>query len=170
MKEIIIKILNPVVSQFSGDPEILKPILTYNEEVFIPRFMKGHTVKIRKVNKKYLISKTGMFLTGLIPRVKEYLDYKKIKYKVTGVHEDKIKIIEPKLKGIVLRDNQKEYIKKLLENKRGIHVEPTGGGKTVLGSGLMGSVQCDSLFIVHTTALFESNNIRSFCIFLERKK
>ncbi|MCK9273269.1 DEAD/DEAH box helicase family protein [Candidatus Gracilibacteria bacterium] len=169
MKEIIIKILNPVVSQFSGDPEILKPILSYNEEIFIPKFMKGHTVKIRKVNKKYLISKTGMFLTGLIPRVKEYLDYKKIKYKTTGIHEDKIKIIEPKLKGIILRDNQKENIKKLLENKRGLHVEPTGGGKTVLGGGLISSIKEPSLFIVHTTALFDQT-YKEFCNFFGKNK
>lgn len=153
----ILKEINPIVSNFSGDPEILKPILFYNEDVYYSQVVKGYERKIRHVKTIHLINKKGDFLSGFLPRVKEHLKYEKVSFKfISNKMKDKIKIQEPKLKNIIFRDYQLEYVKRLINNQRGVYVEPTGGGKTIIIAGLMSCiVNTPTMVVVQTTSLFK---------------
>lgn len=166
----ILKEINPNVSNFNGDPEILKPILFYNEDIYITRIVKGYPKKIRQIKKHYLISKNGTFLSGFLPKIIEYLNYKKIKFKfIPYKTKTKIKIQEPKLKGIKFRNYQKENIEILLKTKRGVYVEPTGGGKTIIMAGLMSCFNDPSVVLVQTTALF-NQTYKELCSFFGKNK
>jgi len=152
-KRIFLNENNPVVCRYTGDPNNLFPVLSYQDEIWIP----GKYAKERRVVTRSLIGKTGLFLTGFLPRVREYLDYKKIPY---TFHPEKkriqipIKIKNPELKGITFLDFQKKAITTMIEAKRGVWEAPTGSGKTIMFFGLMSAIDTVSVVVVHTLALF----------------
>jgi superfamily II DNA or RNA helicase len=106
---------------------------------------------------KNMIDVKGNFLTGLIPRLKWYMDRKGIKYEIINkIKYDDSPVATPFIKGIKFRPDQKRAINAALENRRGIIVAPTGSGKTVVLGGL---VSCypkgRTLFLCHGKDLLQ---------------
>jgi len=97
----------------------------------------------------------GKFPTGLIGKVLQLLDSKKLTYKLFPVRKkpnDTMKFIK-KIKDIDLREYQVTTVDKAIEATRGIIKMPTGSGKTRTAASLIDRLQCSTLYIVHTKDL-----------------
>lgn len=85
----------------------------------------------------YLFDKKGMFYAGLLPKVRKFLDDRKIEFeelnKTKSIQYFKPLDISKKLKsmGMVPRDHQNKILKAAIENNRGIIRSATGSGKTL---------------------------------------
>lgn len=102
---------------------------------------------------------THTFPTGLLPTVTDYLDLELYTYTLKYCYEP------PRLhqfrwelaKYIEFRDFQTEAIQVALNSKRGILQIATGGGKTILASGLIQEFGVKTLFLCHTKDLLYQN-------------
>lgn len=134
--------------------DLIKRALKY--EVIKPkRSQFGHK---KKRVKQYLITgregSSGMFLTGLLPRVKKYCRKKGIDIKIRGNLEKLESNWPPELKGITFRDDQLRMFKKARRRQRGNFIAPTGSGKTIIQMGLMNMFIGENiLWLCHTQDL-----------------
>jgi len=69
--------------------------------------------------------------------------------------EQSVKLSTPNLRGIKLRDYQKEAIDAFLKNERGIIRLATRSGKTVIAIGICKALKKKSLFVTHTKDLLK---------------
>jgi len=137
----MIKIIihSPIHSQILEGKEVLKDFLSY-KTVF---FTQGKYGKKRREGRKLLFNRQGVFYTGLLNRIIEYCNAKKIKLEITESKEHKeieksVKVnMNAKLSGVTLRPDQKRLVKSALEKKRGVIVSPTGAGKTLIALAIM---------------------------------
>ena len=151
----IIEELNPVISHYSGDIQTLKPILSYREEVWSTDLNYSYPRKKNSVVTRYLIGNKGIFLTGFIPKVTDYLKYEKIPFTYKKYISDmKISITEPILNGITFYKWQQRALSIMIPAKRGVWIAPTAAGKTILFIALMKAIDTNSLVLVHTKSLF----------------
>lgn len=97
----------------------------------------------------------NFFWSGLQNRVMKYLDQQGIKYKFTPGDDYDIEEMEPKLKGIKFREDQKYALESIKKNKRGVWQAPTGSGKTILMAGVASQFNTTIMIIVHTKAVFD---------------
>ena len=115
----------------------------------------------QEINKQHLITgrdgTSGLFLTGLLPKVKEYCDKKHFDISFqneSGDEYEKIKM--PKLPGITFRSDQRKALRAAKSNKRGKIIFPTGSGKTIIALGIMSMFpNYRILFLCHTKDLIE---------------
>lgn len=103
--------------------------------------------------KKLFSQKNQSFPTGLLNRVLKclYAFGYKVNFEDTRVKPVSKKPI--KLKGIKLRDYQEDCINELSKKSRGIIQVGTGGGKSILVSGLISRLNVKTLIIVPTSGL-----------------
>jgi len=128
-----ITILDPVHSQVKEGIGLLKPLLSYKAEFWIRgRFGK----RTKKEYRKYLIDKEGVFLTGLIPRVKGYCKRQDIVLTIKG-NEEKLKPGKFEIPGITFRQDQIELIEKAITIQRGVIKSPTRSGKSIIMMGII---------------------------------
>ena len=86
----------------------------------------------------YFIHKgSGVFLTGLLPRVAAFLKNKDIPFEIKGQYEPLIATNKLSLDGITLRPDQITMINLCVEKQRGLIICPTRYGKTVVALGFM---------------------------------
>lgn len=110
--------------------KFIKPLLEY-EATF---WKKGPFNKTKQnYNASMIDGRSGIFLTGLLPRVlktfKGEVDYSNLEILKPDC--------EPHLKNITLRDYQVNLIQTAIEKQRGIIKAPTGTGKSAIALGLM---------------------------------
>jgi len=137
-----VKEINPVVSWIS-DPDAVKNILSYKAEYW----KQGPYRKERQVYTKHLIGPKGVFLTGYLPRVMEFLERKNIEYTFTP-QDYGVEVGKPKLNGITFREDQMEALSQMLKAGRGVWKAPTGSGKTLLICGLVKAYKTPALVLV----------------------
>ena len=139
-----------------ADKELIQhitPCLQY-PQVF---WKQGPYKRTQKKSIGYFIHKgTGIFLTGLLPKVRDFLFDKKIQYSLEGslnwIDPDN----EPHLKGITLRPDQMKLIGRMEHFHRGIIISPTGSGKTIIALGFMSMFpEAKILFLCHTLDLID---------------
>src|SRR5690606_2140702 len=108
------------------------------------------------------------FPMGLWSRISRILDEHNIEYRVNDKRNLEIKSpIDVRHRDHVkLRDYQNEAIDVAIRKIRSILQVATGGGKTVIASGLIERLKCNTLFLVHTKDLLYQTK-RSFEEFLE---
>jgi superfamily II DNA or RNA helicase len=80
--------------------------------------------------KKHLLTQKMVFPTGLLKRITDFLDLRKIPYEINDSRH-KPKPGKKKIKHFVPRDYQQEALKAAIKNERGIIRIGTGGGKTI---------------------------------------
>ena len=132
------------------DALTLLPALSYDASFW----RQGRHHKEREVYRKKAFFSMGgkfwYFRTGLIPRVQMFCNLKDIPLEIQAP-EYEIESTDPKIKGIVLRDDQEALINKCRDNLRGIIQAPTGTGKTILQIGIMSCFpQYNILLLAHT--------------------
>lgn len=108
------------------------------------------------------------FPMGLWSRISRILDEHNIEYRVSDKRNLKIKSpIDVRHRDHVkLRNYQNEAIDVAIRKIRSILQVATGGGKTVIASGLIDRLKCNTLFLVHTKDLLYQTK-KSFEEFLE---
>ncbi len=150
-----IKILNTVHSQVDAENiSTITPAVSYKETIwkFSPRLHR----KVRQSYTNFLIDANGIFWTGLIPRIRNYLRDKEIDFEVQGKKEPLWPTNDPEVKGKVFRPDQNELIDASLNKQRGVVVSPTGSGKTLLAGALFTCFRRHKkLFLVDTSALLK---------------
>ena len=134
--EIHLKTLNSRIS--TDNEDILEALYRlYSENA--PGYLYSPSYRRNQWDGKiHFISKTGVFRTGLLPRVLE--DLEKIGCTPKLVHEDPVEEISPnnwEIKAFNYYNYQKTLINQGLEKKRGIVKSPTGSGKTLIMAGLV---------------------------------
>jgi len=146
-----VNVLDSVHSQATDKKTILelKKVLSYKKTFW----KKSNFGKKQIEAEAYFIDgRTGIFLTGLLPRVKKIY---------TGeINTDNLERFEPKfkpnLKGITFRDDQITLIEAAIKNQRGIIVSATGTGKSILAMGIMSCYPNDNiLFLCHSISILE---------------
>jgi superfamily II DNA or RNA helicase len=157
----IVKILDAVHCEADKEARLLiAPILKYREAVWIKKPMrtKGGKLIQRRVQK--VVDKTlmtgrkgskGLFLTGLLPRVR-----KRLKKKIYIEGTEEVYPIQnlPKLPGITFREDQKRALRAVRRRNRGKIVFPTGSGKTVIAGGIVAMFSRSRIvFLCHTSDL-----------------
>lgn len=111
---------------------------------------------------------TGIFPMGLWSRIRDILEEEGIEYQLVDCREDRCKTSIDVHYGnqVKLRPYQEQAINSAISNMRSILQVATGGGKTVIASGLIDRLKCHTLFLVHTKdLLYQAKN--SFTEFLE---
>jgi len=137
----------PVYSEIDH-PELIRDWLSY-EKVY---WRQGRYAKERRSFRKSLVGKNGEFLSGYVPRVKEYLEKKGHTIEVMD-KVDAVPFTWPELEGITFRKDQEEAIKEILLNGRGVWKAPTGSGKTILIAAVLKAYKGTGIVLVHTKAL-----------------
>lgn len=129
---------------------VIAPCISYPDVYYRQSRFK----KERKDYVKPMVNKKGIFLTGLLPRVKAYCKDKNIPLTIDGC-EEKLPYIQPNLKGITLREDQEFLVKQAVEKQRGLLLSPTGSGKTfVIASSIVSCFPtAHVLFLCHTLTL-----------------
>lgn len=107
----------------------------------------------------FIHSRSGIFLSGLLPRVKKFLFDKKISFKMFGKFERIAFENSPILSGITFRIDQEQLIEAAYKKQRGVILSPTGSGKTIIALGFLSMFPklkilflCNSLSIISQTA------------------
>jgi len=148
----IIKIEDPIWSKADKEAiPLIAPCLQY-KDIHWRRFKKR---RVAKTVIRYRIDRrSGLFLTGLIPRVKQYLRRKGIKIKVIG-RAEKLQVSSNwQIKGITYRTDQERILKAIARKQRGFIKSPTGSGKTVIAMGVSAMFKnTRRLFLCHTKDL-----------------
>lgn len=176
----IIEVINPVYCQVPVvDISLIKPCLKFqNSWYYRGKTIKTRDGKIRKVGGKdkfyddyFINKKTGIFLTGFLPRVFKYCDQKSIPYEVKKEASinlslymlSKLSILSsdpfseiktPSLPGITFKPFQLDLINKIKLNNRGVILSPTGSGKTIIAMGIISMFpKARVLFLCHSIAI-----------------
>jgi superfamily II DNA or RNA helicase len=138
--------------------ELILDALKY-EEVYWKKGVFGGGKNVSNI--KYLITgrsgTSGIFLTGLLPKVISYA--REFGLSVRTKNEESIEYIQstrvrPKLKGITFRSDQRKALRIAKKKQRGIIKFPTGSGKTIIALGLFSMYEnSPRLFLCHTKDL-----------------
>jgi len=115
---------------------------------------------------KFLITDSGAFLTGLLPRVSAVLKKYKVDFEIVDKRSIRtspdIKDVKTFLKGmrvegkrLKLRDYQLDSLVRGLQKTRGVYDLCTGAGKSVVMSALITSWRRRTLVVVNSTSLAE---------------
>ena len=130
------------------DQKLIKDSCRFKKEIF-KRGMYG----MEKVSYENSMIKNNRFLSGLINRVNQYCENKNIDI-LYKEHFTTLNKIEPSLKHIIFRDDQKKAISQAVTKGRGIIKAPTGSGKTVIAGGICSTTpHARILFLCHTLDL-----------------
>jgi len=142
----MIRILDNVHCRIEDRQEmkLIKPCLSYPYVFWRP----GQYHRIRKEARGYLISKDGIFLSGFIPRIKQYARENGIELSWKGQLEYLDSARPPSLKNLTLRPDQIQLINLAIKRQRGVIQAPTGIGKTVLALGLISCFPGRSVLIL----------------------
>ena len=161
MQTIRIKILNPVwsIAQDSFSREFVEPILTYEREYW-EELEYG---KKRTPYTQTLLTRSGKFLSGLIPRISETykelpcLDKDRFSLKIEEPYYDLFEthISKPHLKGITLREDQIKLLNDILLSRRGVIKAPARSGKTVIAGALISMFKVKTLFACPTIDILQ---------------
>ena len=152
----LIKILDNVHCQASADliPKIT-PCLEYQKQLFL----QGPFAKKKRIVPAFFIHRrTGIFLTGLLPRVEKYLNDSGTAYEVEGDVERLCPAWnEPNMGEVTLRDYQEQAVKDAIEKQRGVIQAATGSGKTVTAIALIKSFDPSTkvLFLCHSLSILK---------------
>ena len=105
--------------------------------------------------KKLYNKSTHRFPQGLLGNVLDVIEAHRLKVEIKYMYECPFLDFSSSLPmtGAKLRNYQEEAIEKALEAQRGIIQVATGGGKTVIASGLIAKLNAPTLFMVHTRDL-----------------
>ena len=126
----------------------IAPCLKYPKS----RWKQGQYSKKEIPVPAYFIHKgSGVFLTGLLPRVVTFLKNKEIPFEVKGHYEQLTPTSKLYLEGITPRPDQINMANICVEKQRGLIICPTRYGKTVVAMGLMSMFpKAKVLFLCHT--------------------
>lgn len=87
--------------------------------------------KSKVQTRSFIDKRSGLFLTGLLPRVQSFLTNRKIKFKTTKSPIEKVQASKYDMKA-VLRPYQETALLKIISHQRGVIKAPTGSGKTII--------------------------------------
>lgn len=149
-----IETLDPIYSRVINrhDFPAVEEILRYRAEKAQRTIYGG--IKVSMVDKSALDCRSGMFLTGFLPRVIRTLKNKGIPCLIQGDLERSDIIVPPYLPGVEARPDQKDLLEIIAEQQRGYIKAPTGSGKTVLAGFIHSMFQgARTLFLCHTIDL-----------------
>lgn len=132
--EVMISIGN-VYSQITPVVKEAKDCLCYNKSYW----KQGEYKKEEKIYSKLLIDRKGVFLTGYVERLMEYLRQKKIDFETEDNGNDPPKDIDspPNLSGVEFRDWQLRGFAAIEKRWCGYWIAPMGAGKTILSGGIV---------------------------------
>jgi superfamily II DNA or RNA helicase len=144
---------SPIYSKVvSGDHSFLHPILSYKSSVWI----QGPFRRKEKIINKLVIDKNGRFLTGFIPKIKQFCDKHNRPLEIKWGFDHHTHIVPPSLPEITLHNYQHKALTEALNCSRGIIHSPTGSGKTIIAGALISSFPKENIiFIVHTKDLLK---------------
>lgn len=178
----MIKIIihSPIHSQILDGKEVLKDFLSF-KTVYFTQSKYG---KKRREGRKLLFNRQGVFYTGLLNRIIEYCNAKKIKLEISKSEEHKeiennVNVnVNAKLSGVTLRADQKRLMKSILEKRRGTIVSPTGSGKSILALALMKKFEgqnilflCPNLTILRqTVSELKKFKFKDVCVLSGKEK
>lgn len=150
-----IKIIDPIYSVADiQDIHALKTVLFFQKTFW----KQGPFRKESVIKDVSLISKSGKFLTGYIPRIKNFCKQRNIPLSIECPNQT-FSSIPPSLPGIKFKDIQKEAISKGIMNFRGIINLPTGVGKTITAAGIISSFpDFTIMFIVQAKGLLHQTH------------
>ena len=118
--------------------QVIKRCLSYKEVAW----KRARFGREQKIEKHHLITgregTSGLFLTGLLPRIKAYCKKRKIRLTITTEEQEGREIIRrPKVKDITFRPDQEAALGAVRRHHRGKIVFPTGTGKTIIALGII---------------------------------
>lgn len=144
----MITILDPIFSEADKETiPIIKPALSYKGTWARPT--KKKTI-IESYNAN-VINK-GLFLTGLIPRIKSRFP----DIEIVGDLEKLKPTKKPHLKGITPREDQLRLVSGAIDQGRGVLLSPTGSGKTVVAMLLLSCFpKAKVLFLCHSLSIIK---------------
>jgi len=107
--------------------------------MYTKAFREGYYDKKRGMfvhwdGKKHLLNSKLVFPTGLLERVKKFLDKQKIQYELIDQRYTPKAKTPIKIKKYIPRDYQQEALKSAIKHERGIIRMATGSGKTILAA------------------------------------
>lgn len=158
MSSFTISILDPLHCEIQPAlARIIKPELSFTAVYY----RDGFHHKERKEYQKSIMLETSngnfLFPTGLLPRVVKYCKERNVPISVLN-RPEKISFAEPKLKNIILREEQVRLVKTACETQRGTLVAPTGSGKSPIGIAIISAFlsankDFKALWLCHTKDL-----------------
>jgi superfamily II DNA or RNA helicase len=130
----------------------LRSLLKYKTEFWI----QGSFGKRKRTTERYLISLSGLFARGLLPKLIKHYDGKGTPIDVIDVKGvlKPIPYVKTPLPGITLRPDQERIVTSALIKQRGVIVSATGSGKTIIAASVINCFNnSKTLFLCHTIDL-----------------
>ena len=100
---------------------------------------------------------TQSFPTGLYSKAADVLESNGIDFDTIDKRKSPIKTKSLPLHNVTPHDFQHQLINDAVKNQRFVVQVATGGGKTVIGAGILAKLNLPSIFVVHTGDLFEQS-------------
>lgn len=148
---VVIQEVSPVLARVIEGWEEIRECMRYRKVYYRQKQYK----KERNEYWKSLLDRKGHFYSGHIERVMKWCRERDIECEVEFFRFNKVKIIEPALRGIEFRKDQMEALMEMGATGKGVWKAPTGSGKTVLIGGLISMYPDERvLVLVHTEELF----------------
>lgn len=145
-KQVKLKILDVVHTRIDDQSlSLIHPFFEYDKD----RVVDGKYGKEKYWIKKRVVSDSGLFLTGLIPMVKDYCKQGNITVSVSGKPERIRPVNSPS--GFDFWEDQLSAIRACIVRQRGIVYFATGTGKTTIAIGIVSCFKAKSLILCHTT-------------------
>lgn len=163
METIKIQILDPVHSLLVDKKHIpmLSKLLTYEavgwrntaikdkNGIFIGKFKKE-----RFTYPKSLLKPSGIFFTGFVPKIEEFLKGKNLPVQAMNSPQITVKNQRSPATPIQLYPHQEKLLQVACTKRRGVIKAGTGSGKTVLAASIISSFEdVRALFLCHTKTL-----------------
>lgn len=100
---------------------------------------------------------TQSFPTGLYSKAADVLEANDIDFNTIDKRKKPKKVTSIALQNVTPHDFQHQLINDAVKNQRFVIQVATGGGKTVIGAGILAKLNLPSIFVVHTGDLFEQS-------------
>ena len=158
-----IRILNEVTSMVvAGDKKLLLPCLSYDDFIYrkVKNEEKGYRENKRCEYRRFMVDRYGVFLTGFIPRIKNYCSQTRIPLEIIPL-ESRLSMVpskeywhqaeeDLKIAGWILKEHQVTLLREMFKNKRGVLHSPTASGKTVIFTAFLRGLPPDARALILT--------------------
>ena len=166
MNTIYIKQINANICYSSDNfsKEFITKLLEYTATAsYFDRSIGKRVVKFSKKSFAIKQKKNIFFPVGLIDYIIDKSNEQNISINIEYVEPYVIKQQKPKLPNITFEDYQIDLLNKIKENKRGILICPTGGGKTTVLGGIASALKIPETVIIVPNQTIFNQMYKSFC-------
>ncbi|KKL17119.1 hypothetical protein LCGC14_2488730, partial [marine sediment metagenome] len=169
MNTVTINIIDPVESIASAkDASIFSSALRYPKVFYKKKVYANERIGKERIDYtgtafSFNKGQNWRFWTGLIPRIRRYLEANGVPLKIQGeAYWNDFQPNDPYIEGETLRDDQIKFILTCIKKTRGTIIAPTAYGKTFLQLGIASCLPSENILIMADKKVIVNQTYQEF--------